>query len=50
MRLEKQNRRSCIVLLVLLVLLIAFVVWMSLGGISSHSLGDDVKTDVTAEG
>jgi len=48
MRLDQQNRRSCIVLLIVLVALIGLVVWMSLGGISSHSLGDDVQADVKA--
>ena len=46
MRLEKQNRRSCIVLLVLLAGLIGLIVWMSLGGFSSQSVGDDVQADV----
>jgi hypothetical protein len=46
MRIEKQNRRSCIALLVLLALLAALVLWMSLGGYSSETVGDDVKADV----
>ena len=46
MRLEKQNRRSCIVLLLLLAGLIGLVAWMSLGGFSSQSVGDDVQADI----
>jgi hypothetical protein len=50
MRLEQQNRRSCIVLLILLAGLIALITWMSLGGISSQTVGDDVKADVVPQG
>jgi hypothetical protein len=46
MRLEKQNRRSCIALLLFLALLAALVLWMSLGGFSSQTVGDDIKGDV----
>jgi hypothetical protein len=48
MRLEQQNRRSCIALLIVLVGLLGLIVWMSLGGVSSHSVGDDVQADVKA--
>jgi len=48
MRLDKQNRRSCLVLLALLAALAALIVWMALGGVSSESLGDDVKADMRA--
>ena len=45
MRLEQKNRRSCILLLAALAVLIGVITWMALGGVSSHSLGDDVKAD-----
>jgi hypothetical protein len=48
MRLDQQNRRSCILLLVLLAGLAALVIWGALGGISSESVGDDVKVDIQA--
>ena len=50
MRIDEQNRRSCIALLVLLALLAGFILWMSLGGVSSESLGDDVQGDVGGPG
>ena len=50
MRIDKQNRRSCIALLVLLAAMVGFVLWMSLGGVSSESLGDDVHADVGGPG
>ena len=50
MRIEKQNRRSCIAFLVVLALLAGFIVWMSFGGVSSESLGDDVQADVGVPG
>ena len=46
MRLEKQNRRSCIGLLAFLVLLTAAFVWMMAGGVSSETTADDVKADI----
>ena len=46
MRLAKQNRRSCIGLLLFLALLAGAILWMSLGGYSSHTLGDDIQGDV----
>jgi hypothetical protein len=46
MRLEKQNRRSCIGLLVVLALLAGLILWASLGGIPDQTLGDDVQADV----
>ena len=46
MRIEQQNRRSCIAFLVLLAGLAALIVWMAAGGFSSESIGDDVKADV----
>ena len=45
MRLEQKNRRSCILLLAALAVLIGVIIWMALGGVSSQSLGDDVKAD-----
>lgn len=48
MRLEKQNRRSCIFLLVVLAALAALILWASLGGVSSETMGDDVTADVKA--
>ena len=50
MRIEKQNRRSCIALLALLAALLGLVLWMSLGGVSSDSLGDEVQADVADPG
>ena len=47
MRLEKQNRRSCIGLMIVLALLAALIVWMSLGGVTSETPADDVKGDVS---
>lgn len=46
MRIDKQNRRSCIALLLFLGMLAALILWMSLGGYSSETVGDDVKADV----
>ncbi|HEX8667782.1 MAG TPA: hypothetical protein VF727_05350 [Allosphingosinicella sp.] len=47
MRLEKQNRRSCIGILVFLVLLTALFLWMMFGGgVSRHSTADDIKGDI----
>ncbi len=48
MRLEKQNKRSCIGLLAVLAVLAAIVVWMSLGGVSSETTADDPKGPVDA--
>ena len=50
MRLDQQNRRSCILLLIVLAGLIGLIVWASLGGVSRHSVGDDMKADVGAPG
>lgn len=50
MRLDQQNRRSCILLLTLIVALTAFIAWAALGGFSSESLGDDVKADLKGMG
>ena len=47
MRLEKQNRRSCIGFLILLALAAALIAWMSLGGITSETPADDVKGDIS---
>jgi hypothetical protein len=47
MRIDQQNRRSCIALLILLAGLAGLVLWMSLGGVSSETTGNDVKADVT---
>jgi hypothetical protein len=46
MRLEKQNRRSCIGLMVALALLAGLILWASLGGVPGESIGDDVKGGV----
>jgi hypothetical protein len=43
MRLEKQNRRSCIGLMVALALLAGLIVWASLGGVPEETLADDVQ-------
>ncbi|QAY77401.1 hypothetical protein [Sphingosinicella sp. BN140058] len=48
MRLEKQNRRSCIALLIGLAALIGLIIWMALGGLPRESVGDDVKGDLQA--
>lgn len=48
MRPDQQNRRSCLVLLGFLAVLVGLIVWLSLGGISSETVGDDVKADMQA--
>jgi hypothetical protein len=48
MRLEKQNKRSCIGLLAVLAVLAAIVVWMSLGGMPGETTADDPKGPVDA--
>ena len=50
MRIEQQNRRSCIALLALLAAMLGLILWMSLGGVSSESMGDDVQADVADPG
>ena len=47
MRIDQQNRRSCIALLILLAGLAGLILWMSLGGVSSEAPGNRVKADVT---
>jgi hypothetical protein len=46
MRLEQQNRRSCIGLLVFLALLAALILWASLGGVPRDTPGNGVQADV----
>jgi hypothetical protein len=46
MRLEKQNRRSCIGLLLFLAALAALILWMSLGGVREETIADDPKGQV----
>ena len=48
MRLEKQNRRSCLGLLVLLALLVAAIAWASLGGVSDQTAADDPQGPIDA--
>jgi hypothetical protein len=48
MRLEKQNRRGCIGLLVFLALLAGVILWMSLGGVQDETVADDPKGPVDA--
>jgi hypothetical protein len=48
MRLDQQNRLSCLLILVLLIGLAGLVIWMALGGIPDESVGDDVKADLQA--
>ena len=43
MRLDKQNRRSCIALMAVLALLVTLIVWASLGGVPEETLADDVQ-------
>ncbi|TFI59847.1 hypothetical protein E2493_03185 [Sphingomonas parva] len=46
MRLDQQNRGSCLFLLTVLAALIGLVVWMSLGGVGSQSPANDMKAGV----
>jgi hypothetical protein len=50
MRLDKQNRRSCIGLMVALALLAGLIVWASLGGVPEETLADDVQGGIGATG
>ena len=43
MGLDKQNRRSCIGLMVVLALLAGLIVWASLGGVPGETVADDVQ-------
>jgi hypothetical protein len=43
MRLEQQNRRSCIGLMVALVLITGLFLWAMFGGATDESMADDVK-------
>jgi uncharacterized membrane protein YagU involved in acid resistance len=48
MRLEKQNRRSCLGLLAFLAVLAGIIVWMSLGGVKSDTPANDPQGPVDA--
>ena len=48
MRLEKQNKRSCLGLLAVLAVLAAIILWMSLGGVSDQTVADDPRGPVDA--
>jgi hypothetical protein len=43
MRIDKQNRRSCIGVLLFLALLAAAILWMIFGGAPEDSTADDVQ-------
>jgi len=46
MRVEKQNRRSCLALLVILAALAGIILWMSLGGVPGETIADDPKGQI----
>jgi hypothetical protein len=46
MRLEKQNRRSCLGLIIFVALLTALVLWMSLGGMPRDTAAEQPKGTV----
>ena len=48
MRQEKQNRRSCIILLAVLAALAALIAWAALGGVSGETTADDIKPGIVA--
>ena len=50
MRIDKQNRRGCAIFSLLLAGLAAVILYASLGGVSSQSVGDDVKGGMSAAG
>jgi hypothetical protein len=50
MRIDKQNRRGCAVIVLFLAALAALIAYASFGGVSSQSVGDDVKGGMSAAG
>ena len=48
MRLENQNRRGCVGLLLFLALVAAAIAWMSFGGVPGETVADDVEGPVDA--
>jgi hypothetical protein len=48
MQLEKQNKRSCLALLIVLALILAAVAWVSLGGVPEETTADDPQGPVDA--
>jgi hypothetical protein len=50
MRLEKQNRRGCLIVSIFLAVIAALIAYASFGGVSSESIGDDVRGGMSAAG
>jgi hypothetical protein len=50
MRIDKQNRRGCIIFALALAAIAALVLWASLGGVQEESIGDDVQGGMSATG
>jgi hypothetical protein len=48
MQLEKQNKRSCIGLLIVLGLILAAIAWAGLGGVPDETTADDPQGPVDA--